>query len=208
MELDELSPISPLQLFNCSYPVSPAKKLPEKGLFEEPFLLPCMADFLGERAFADVAIGWNELGLELAVQVDSGLKEDDAIELFIDTRDRKDLGSIGRFCHHFVFYPARASIVAEELTKLRAAEMRDLAPEGSFDLTIEEKRGSYIAHISILESALFGYDPNAFSRLGFTYLIKSGEKLQHFAVSSKDYVIASHPSLWASLVLKKSKGKV
>ncbi len=202
MELEELSPISPLQFFTCSYPAPRAEKLPEKGLFEEPFLLPCMTDFLGERAFADVAISWHELGLELAVQVDSGLREDDAIELFIDTRDRKDLGSIGRFCHHFVFYPARESIVAEELTRLRAAETRDLAPEGSLDLTIEEKRGSYTAHISISESALFGYDPNAFSRLGFTYLIKNGEKLQNFSVSSKDYAIASHPSLWASLNLE------
>lgn len=193
MELDEISSISPLQFFSFSYPIPFAKKLPEKGLFAEPYILPCMTEFLGEEAFADVAICWNENGLELAIKTKAKRKEGDQVELFIDTRDRKELGFINRYCHHFLF-----TTIGEEITKLRADQTRDLAPPNTLHLTLEENKT-----ILLIESeALFGYHPKEMRRIGFTYIIKSGEKLQHFSVSSKDYAVASHPSLWASLTLE------
>lgn len=193
MELDEISSISPLQFFSFSYPIPFAKKLPEKGLFIEPYLLPCMADFLGEEAFADCAICWNKSGLELAIKIDSKRKEGDQVELFIDTRDRKDLGFINRYCHHFLF-----TTIGEEVTKLRADQTRKLASPHNLHVTIDENK----IKIRIEAEALFGFAEA--TRLGFTYIIKNGEQLQHFSVSSKDYAVASHPSLWASLTLEES----
>ncbi|MDX8430278.1 MAG: hypothetical protein SNF33_00475 [Candidatus Algichlamydia australiensis] len=202
MELDEISPISPLQFFSFSYPVPFAKKFPEKGIFTEPYLLPCMAEFLGEEAFADVAFFWNEKGIEVVIKVDKKRKEGDQIELFFDTRDRKDLGFLNRYCHHFLF-----TTIGEEVTRLRADQLRELAKPDQLQIAIEESTKSHKVKIRIDAEALFGFAPKEFARLGFTYIIKNGEELQHFSVSSKDHAVASHPSLWASILMRKLENK-
>ena len=74
------------------------------------------AELDGFKNFADVRLGWNELGL--AVQVEVKGKEQppvgdsdrprscDGLSLWIDTRDSRASHRASRFCHHFLFLAA------------------------------------------------------------------------------------------------------
>jgi len=74
----------------------------------------------------------------------------------------------------------------------------------SSDLKISCKvhKQSYEICFFIQESALHGYDPSQFSRIGFAYRINRFKgKPQHFPISSERFELLDHPSLWASCPL-------
>src|SRR6516165_1598915 len=75
------------------------------------FLLPDVSLLLGEEKFADLFFFWNEQGIGIVCEVQTGFtdcsypkyQEGDCLEIFIDTRDLKNANVTHRFCHHFVF---------------------------------------------------------------------------------------------------------
>lgn len=182
----------------------------EKGLLKKKFLLPSTADYLGEDHFADLYFGWNEKGLYFHVLVqkeyeegdEQDYKKGDSIECFIDTRDMKNKSFISSFCHHFVFFKDKG----KEITRFRTEDIHTLCDPTQLEVSSSFTPKSYATHIFIPQSSLFGYEPENFHRLGFTYRInrKNGTP-QHFSVSSLEYNIEQHPSFFASLTLKKDK---
>jgi len=176
--------------------------------------LPVLSSFFGKKAFAQVALGWNEEGIFAEVHSGSrtprvffpDFQKGDSIELFFDTRDMKNVGYSHKFCHHFFFLPLPfeeegEKIQGGEITKFRGEERHELADSSLFFIDCKEggKKG-YVLHIFIPKECLFGYDPSSFHRLGFTYRInQSGGLPQYFSASAEEYSIEQHPSLWASL---------
>lgn len=182
---------------------------------DDAFLIPSTEDLLAEQPFAKVYASWNRQKLSFYVISsipfqeigDPNFRRGDSIELFIDTRNLKSKSMVSRFCHHFVFFPVRVqNCYGLEVTRFCGEDIHSLsAPE---DLAVEVylKNDSYSLKIEIPATSLYGYDPINFPNLGFTYQINRATGApQHFAVSSEEYAIERHPSLWGTLNLIKGK---
>ena len=191
MILEELPALSPVQFFLLSW--------------ECPYLkggeLPNVSDFCAEEFFADLFMAWHEEKITIEVRV-RGRTEDDAVELFFDTRDLKTKSHVSRFCHHFVFTPdEREGGHGRETTRFSGDDVHRLCDPEDLTVLVDAKESSYTLKIEIPAHCLFGYDPRQFPRMGFTYRIRRAKApAQHFAVSGDEYSLEQHPSLWATVI--------
>lgn len=211
--MDDFVPITPINFFQISFD---CYKIPvgfpkfTAANFKK-YEVPDTASLCAEPSFAKVAMGWNVEGLEFFIQVNQPAKRSnypaitkgDGVELLIDTRDVKTAGFNTRFCHHFFFLPeAVDGHVAEEITKFRTEDIHDLCNAKDLKLKTQIKHNSYILQIFIPTQCLYGYDPEQFDRLGFTYRINRPDgPSQHLSVVTDDYQIDQQPSLWSSVKL-------
>ncbi len=204
-----LAPVNFFQLSaNCLY----ASPMPWPALTSK-YLLPDTSALCAQTHFADVALAWNQEGVAAQASVNAPFHRSshpdptrgDSVELFLDTRDVKSSGFNTRFCHHFFFLPEPCEgHMAGELTRFRTEDAHELCDPNELKVKAQFKRASYVIQIFIPAQCLYGYDPDQFDRLGFTYRInRAGGEAQHFSVSADDYQIEQQPSLWSSLRLIK-----
>jgi hypothetical protein len=182
-----------------------------QGKKMEQYLLPDTSSLCAEEQFAKVYMGWNEEGLELYIEINTpharanypDLQQGDSIELFFDTRDLKSSGFNTRFCHHFFFLAEGVEgHFAGEISKFRTEDTHPLCDSAELKVKSACHKLNYRMHVFIPSHCLHGYEPDQFNRLGFTYRInRAGGFPQHFALTSDDYPIEQHSSLWASLKL-------
>src|SRR3990167_3562881 len=204
----DLPPISPSSFFHVSASIPRWDKKKKKHTY-----LPDTSGLLSEDLFARAALYWDEAGLSFHVDVQKPVEEvffpgcakGDGVELFIDTHNLKATHSITPFSHHFVFLPMEVDgIQGEEVTAFRGDDKHELADPHHFVIKTTLKKREYTMDIEIPKEALYGYDPDDFASLGFTYRINRYKgKPQHFAVSSTFFSIEKHPELWATLYLTK-----
>lgn len=202
-------PLSPASFFNVQWDCPYLEEV--KALKEEKYKLPDTSALCKEEPFAALHMGWNENGLHFLCHSHSPFKDafypditrGDSLEIFIDTRDRKQSGFNTKFCHHFFFLPQSIDgHKAEEITHFRTEDAHDLCDPKELHLASEIQSGGYLLKISIPSSCLFGYDPKQFQRLGFTYRINRwGKPPQHFSAITAEFPIEQHPSLWGSVQL-------
>lgn len=206
---EEMPSLTPIDCFSLSAEV---KRAPwDEPLSFSSHRLPETSELLAEEGFAQVAMGWSQEGIVLAITVSHPIadvcypefSEGDALELFIDTRDVKTSGFLTRFCHHFLILPEEVQgIRALEITRFRTEDAHPLCDPKEIQVVCEPRKDSYQLQVSLPASCLHGYDPQQCNRLGFTYRIhRKGKEPQHFSVSSRDVTIEQHPRLWASLTL-------
>lgn len=181
--LEELTPLLPVHFFSLQLPCY----LVQKKHLEKKHLLPSTADLTRKKQIASLYLGWHKEGLSLKIESKHPLK---SLELFIDTRDQKQVGYPTRFCHHFFFDIENEE--GSEITRIKVDESHELCNPALLQISSGK--------IFIPKEALFGYDPTQFARLGFTYRINRGEQL--FSISDENFSIEKHPSFWASLTLE------
>lgn len=177
----------------------------------EKYNLPDTTSLSGERSFAQVALGWNSDGIGCNVLVKEAyiesyyptIQKGNSIELFFDTRDMKNAGFNTRFCHHFFFLPKSVDEVScGEVTRFRTEDAHELCLPNELMLKARFSAKEHFVQIFIPKSCLFGYDPEQFDRLGFTYRINDPKHSpQHFSVLSDEFQIDQQPALWSSLRL-------
>lgn len=177
------------------------------------YYLPDLSDLCSEPTFGKVAMGWNKEGLEFLLESGKPVRHcyypdvarGDSLELFIDTRDVKTAGFNTRFCHHFFFLPeAIEGHIAGETTRFRTEDVHELCDPKELRVKAQIKANSYTLNIFIPAQCLYGYDPEQFGRIGFTYRINRPDgPSQHFSVVTEDYQIDQQPSLWSSVNLVK-----
>lgn len=173
--------------------------------------LPDTSVLCDEFSFAQIAMGWHEEGLGFQIEVNqpyqrsssTQIENGDSIELLIDTRDVKTSGFNTRFCHHFYFLPKNdEGLLCGEITHFRTEDRHPHCDPSLLVLKSEFSSRSYKCKIFIPSECLHGYDPNQFTRLGFTYRInRVGGGPQHFSVVGDEYQLTQQPSLWSSLRL-------
>ncbi len=177
------------------------------------YLLPNISAVFGEETFAEMYMGWHQSGLAFQVVVQRehaeavfypDFRQGDSIELFIDTRALTTSKTTHRFTHHFYFLPeAFEGHMKGECTRFRTEDSHPLCNEEQLSLNITKKRKGYTAAIFIPKECLVGYDPQAGSRLGFTYRINRPEAAsQHFAMTVSEQRIDTMPCLWSTLYLR------
>jgi hypothetical protein len=178
--------------------------------------LPSLAELDGERAFADVRAAWSEAGLAFSVRVEgkkhpswcreSKLEDSDGVQLWIDTRDTRNIHRASRFCHRFIFLPQGATRnvsqpVADQLLVDRARENANPIRPGQLRVASSALKGGYVMSMFLPAAALTGFNPADHPQLGFTYSIFDRELgQQHFSVGP-EFPFASDPSLWGTLEL-------
>ncbi len=209
--LKECAALPPSGFFEISCPI-PKKSVSKNN---KRALLPDTGFLLNEDVFADMALSWDSNGIYLHVFFEKKcetsfypeFQKGDSVEIFIDTRAFKKNHSLTEFCHHFVFFPDQESseIIGHEVTRFSTESAHPLADASFFTGKAILKRFSYEMEIKIPKKALFGFDPEQFPHLGFTYRINRYEMPpQHFSVSSKFYAFELRPELWASIECVKS----
>lgn len=198
--LESLPPIAPLHFFTLSLDVPKGKKGKK---------LPRTSEYLAEEHFGDVTLRWDDEGIWVQAVIDKKFEEatypdfskGDALELFFDTRDMKNAGFLTRFCHHFVILPQPVQgVLAQEITRLRADDTRPLCDPSEIETSTTFSRNGYTITAYFPSRILYGFDPQNFDRLGFTYRIHRYRGLsQNF--SSKTNV-EQNSSGWATLCLQ------
>lgn len=205
--------LTPIQFFpigvDCRHVKTPFPQIKEKGLY----LLPSTADLCDQENFGKLYMGWNKEGIELEVVVSQPVQgcvypdvsRGDGLELFFDTRDVKSSGYNTRFCHHFFFLPeAIDGHQCGELTRFRTEDVHELCDAGDLKVKSKTAARSYSMQIFIPSQCLYGYDPDQFDRMGFSYRLNRyrGDP-QHFSSVTQEYQIEQQPSLWSSVHLIK-----
>lgn len=216
---EDLVPLVPVHFFqigcDCHY-----YKGKKEALLPSKFDLPDVSSLHESPSFSTLALAWSEKGIYVTLRVRYPLREvffpdfrqGDSLELFFDTRDVKTSGFNTRFCSHFFFLPEPYEgedgriIQAGEVTRFRGEERHELADEKLLFVACGKEKRSYVMHLFIPKEALFGYEPEEFNRLGFTYRVNRHLGApQFFSASDENFAFENHSSLWASLKLIKDK---
>jgi hypothetical protein len=170
----------------------------------------------GLKNFADVRLGWNELGL--AVQVEVRRKEQppvgdsdrarssDGLSLWIDTRDARASHRASRYCHHFLFLAAGSSADKDKpfITQVKINRAQQDAPQANLaEVPFRAQRltGGYRLEAFLPAAALYGFDPQEHSRLGIYYIVRDQELGDQFLSVNWDFPFSDDPSLWEVLEL-------
>lgn len=216
---DDFAPITPVNFFQISTDCNYLEGL-QSATFPllnarnyRKYLLPDTSALCSEASFAQIAMGWNEEGLEFYAAINKPfqraqypeVERGDSVEIFIDTRDVKTSGFNTRFCHHFFFLAeAFEGHQAGEITHFRTEDTHPLCDSNDLRVKSQCKATSYTLNIFIPNQCLYGYDPGQFGRIGFTYRVNQFQGFsQHFSVVTDDYQIDQQPSLWGTIRLIK-----
>jgi hypothetical protein len=169
-----------------------------------------------ERSFSEVWGGWGPMGVTLVLRAtgksqppwcrDSRIDESDGLHVWIDTRATHNIHRASKFCHRFGFLPAgggrdATGPVADQLLINRAREnARPVKPRELQVASKVTKDGYYLA-AHIPESALGGFDPANYPRLGFTYAVIDRELGINTFATGLGFPFDEDPSCWATLEL-------
>jgi hypothetical protein len=188
-------------------------ELPESARLD-PF-----SDIDEAPSFADVRIGWNELGLGLSVVVKGKdqfpigdidrPRQSDGITLWIDTRGDRTGHRASRTCHQFHFLAAGGGTNKDEpafvQTKInRALQDSPIVGSGDVPFLKEKIKGGYRIEAFLNTSVLTGFDPEQYPRLGIFYAVRDFELGEQTPGADSNFPFQEDPSLWASLELVKT----
>jgi hypothetical protein len=141
-------------------------------------VLPEGARLEGRTPWAEVRVGWNPRGLGVVVQVDGlgDLKESGDrpegfadVQLWVDTRDTRDVSRATRFCHRFAVSiqlqrPGR-SLVVEVAQKPIARAIADppMARGDQIESRADPTRTGWTVEVFLPAQVLNGFDPETSS---------------------------------------------
>jgi hypothetical protein len=172
----------------------------------------------GKTPWSEVRAAWNPKGLAFQVEVTGKLSPiyrdpympdaSDGVQLWIDTRDTRDVHRATRFCHRFsaVLVPDKAKkTLGVELAQKpihRAQADAPLAKAESVQARAEKTKGGWRLELFLAAEALNGFDPETNRRLGLAYQVTDPDRGDEFLTVGRDFPIGEDPSLWATLELQ------
>lgn len=212
--------LAPSFLFRFSAPCRYAASLSATtaNALSDRYRLPCLAELDGRRPYADVRLGWSEAGLCLYLRVqgkkqapwcrDTKIEDSDGIQIWIDTRDTKNVHRAGRFCHRFAVLPMGSGRNLDQPTiSLLAINRARESPREIHErqLVARSKRfqDGYELEAFFPADALTGFGPADHPKMGFTYAVFDRELgTQTFTIGT-EFPFAEDPSLWGTVELVK-----
>ena len=193
-------------------PEGPLVPLPESARLQNHAALD------GGTNFADMRLGWNELGLGVWCEV-RGKQSDpsgdadrprlsDGLTLGIDTRDVRTSHRASRFCHQFHFLPTGGGSDKDEPAFVpakinRALQDAPLPSPADVPFRVTSLSDGYRIEAFIPAGALQGFDPEQFPRLGIYYHVHDQELGDQYLSVNGDFPVAEDPTLWEPLDLTK-----
>lgn len=175
-------------------------------------------DLDGVEEFADVRLGWNELGLGVCVSL-TGKKNppigdrdrprsSDGLTLWLDTRDARAGHRATRYCHQFHLLATGGGADKDQPVLLQSKINRALQDAPMADLSSVPFRGSrtktgYRLDAFLPAAALSGYDPDQHPRLGVYYAVRDQDLGDQTLTVPGEFPYSDDPSLWPVLELVK-----
>jgi hypothetical protein len=130
------------------------------------------------------------------------------VNVWIDTRDTRNVSRATRFCHRFLAHLTlgkdRKSLDVEVTQKLIARAVGDapISPPEILSARTELSRSGWTLELFLPARALNGFDPETNRRLGFAYQVSDHEREDQFLGVGRDLPLGENPSLWATLELQ------
>ncbi|UUO06380.1 hypothetical protein M4951_23915 [Blastopirellula sp. J2-11] len=205
--------LSPPFLFHFSVPLRYRAKIwSDKPLaFGEEYRLQSFGHLEGRRQFADIRAAWNERGIAFSVNVtgkrqaawcrESRAVESDGVQIWLDTRATNNVHRATKFCHRYVFLPTGGGHslrepAADQLLINRARENAKPIRPGELRIRSQMKADGYFLEFCVPATALTGYDPSEYDRVGFYYAVMDRELgWQNFSVGNQ-FPFDEDPSTW------------
>jgi hypothetical protein len=207
--------------FRLSIPCRRVDGVPKpggKGLFDLPVgcRLPQTAKLDGKSPWAEVRLAWNPKGLAVVVRAEGTLdalgaadrpEGEYGVQVWVDTRDTRDVSRATRFCHRF---DARLvagtkgntpSVTVHQRTIARAVADAPTARANLITTAIETSKAGWRLALFLPAEALNGYDPDTNRRLGFYYQVNDPERPAEFLGVGREFPVGENPSLWSTLEL-------
>jgi hypothetical protein len=192
----------------------PLLGLPERCLLPDP------ASLDGREAWSRLRVAWNPGGLGVAVEVD-GLalepdKEPDASEtanaltVWVDTRDTRDIHRASRHCQRFTAWPSLAPgraptpqvRIAQRPIARALAEPPRVRPE-LIRAWLLPRADGWTLELFFPAEVLHGFDPDTNRRLGFLAMVTDRQRGDRtLAGIGREFPVGEDPSLWPTLELR------
>jgi hypothetical protein len=182
--------------------------------------LPDFAPLDGRTSWSKLRVAWNPRGLAVSVEASGRAapitfgpdlpSATPVIELWIDTRDTRNVHRATRFCHRFraALRPAASgSNLTVELVQQpihRASGDAPLCRADDLLARAERLRQGWRVEMFFSSAALHGFDPDTNRRLGFAYLVTDPDREDQYLTVGREFPIGEDPSMWATLELKDS----
>ena len=184
----------------------------------ESCALPELASLDGRTQWASVRVGCERQGdrnRDPGRRPGANAKSPDrpegfaTVNLWIDTRDTRNVSRATRFCHRFV---TRLRLERDRKTLVADVEQRPIAratgdaPLASSDLFVarsELEKAGWSLELFLPARTLHGFDPETNRRLGFAYQIADHEREDQFLGVGREFPLGENPSLWSTLELVK-----
>ena len=179
--------------------------------------LPAAARLDGKEPWADVRVAWNARGLAVMVQtsgqgaplvLEDRLAGADGFQVWVDTRDTRNVARATRFCHrfaaHLVAGAPRGALALEVVPRTIARAVADapLCDPSLIRGRAERKKDGWLAEVFFPAEVFQGFDPDTNRRLGFAYQVTDPDREDQFLGVGRDFPIGENPSLWATLELR------
>ncbi len=206
--------------FRVAIPCRPVEGIPRaKGRLldlPESCGLPDLAALEGRPAWAMARAAWNPGGLALTFEVvgkagpisaEPGRPNgSDGVQVWIDTRDTRNVHRATRFCHRFTasIVPATGRSLAVEVTRKPIARAIADAPtghDGAIEARAERTMDGWRLELFLPADALHGFDPESSRRLGLAYQVTDPDRGDQFLGVGREFPIGEDPSLWSTLEL-------
>jgi len=207
-------------LFRYSFAVPQVRALPRSGKrllnLGKNCVLPDFAELEGKENFGDVSLAWNQQGLGISVRVRGKQQpletrsteptESEGLQVWIDTRNARNIHRAGRFCHHFCLLPQGGGKNGRDplVVQRPIARAREEAPDQHADeiqLVSSVTSSGYLLEAWFPTDALHGFDPEASRELGFYYYLRDSELGEQWLSVGPEFPFAHDPSLWATIEL-------
>ncbi len=181
--------------------------------WDETYKIPDLMGVEGLEPYADLYMAWNDEGLYFGLRVKAKTRykiapknytQGDCLELFLDTRDLKDMHRANRYCHHFYFLPGGSGVdgktpIGRQTSIKRAREQAPPCPEESIQVATRRLKKSYQMEIELPAEGLNGFQPREFNRLGFTYMLHDTQLGLQSWSAGRDLPVAQDPSTWGTV---------
>jgi hypothetical protein len=179
--------------------------------------LPETASLDGKPAWAEVRVAWNAGGLAIQVEAEKPqasiqgterVEGMDGVNVWVDTRDTRNVSRATRFCHRFSArlsgLAGRGTLGLEVVQRPIARAVADapLCRPGLLSSRAERLRKGWRIELFLPAEALNGFDPDTNRRLGFAYQVTDPDREDQYLSVGREFPIGENPSLWSTLELR------
>jgi hypothetical protein len=178
--------------------------------------LPDLGELEGRPSWVKALTGYNASGLGVAFEVidkagpispEPGRSARiDGVQVWIDTRDTRNVHRATRFCHRFVasIVPVKGRALEVDVTQkpiARAVADAPIAASCSVQARAERTLSGWRLELYFPAESLHGFDPDTNRRLGFYYQVTDPDRGDQLLGVGREFPVGEDPSLWATLIL-------
>jgi hypothetical protein len=207
--------------FRVAYSIPRLDEIPRSARSEPLLDLPesCALTSLttldGAEPWAEVRTAWNPNGLGISV-IAQGISSQQlaerpegfaSVQIWIDTRDTRNVSRATRFCHRYVAnltVTAARRALAVDVTQrpiARAVADAPLCPPDSITSRAQLSRAGWTLELFVPAAAMKGFEPEINRRFGFAYQVADMVREDQFLTVGPGFPVGENPSLWSTLEL-------